>query len=80
MTAERARYDAPMSTWPENPDPRAPLGPMWYGQQDENGVDLSIIRENFKYTVEQRLRRAEAGRQNALWLRRHVRVDQPKSS
>ena len=34
---------------------RANCGPHQYGEQDENGVDLSLIRENLKLTPEQRL-------------------------
>jgi hypothetical protein len=35
--------------------------PLWYGEQDENGVDLSLIRENLKKTPTQRLRDADRG-------------------
>jgi hypothetical protein len=42
--------------------------PHYYGEQDENGVDLSLIRENLKLTPEQRLARGSRGRKNALRL------------
>jgi hypothetical protein len=49
--------------------------PHYYGDQDENGVDLSLIRENLKLSPEERLVRADRARQNALELleigRRH---------
>jgi len=32
--------------------------PLYYGEQDENGVDLSLIRENLKLTPQERLRKA----------------------
>ena len=43
-------------------------GPTNYGEQDENGVDLSLIRENLKLTPTQRLRKAEQARRGALRL------------
>jgi hypothetical protein len=43
-------------------------GPRSYGEQDENGVDLSLIRENLKRTPEERLDRAYRARLNALEL------------
>ncbi len=50
-------------------------GPNDYGEQDENGVDLSLIRENLKLTPLERLRRAELARRQTLRLleygRRH---------
>lgn len=49
--------------------------PTWYGEQDENGVDLSLIRANLRRTPTERLRRADQGRRGALRLlefgRRH---------
>lgn len=33
--------------------------PLRYGQQDENGVDLSLIRENLKLTPRERLLRGD---------------------
>ena len=33
-----------------------------YGEQDENGVDLSVLRENLKLSPTQRLNRLESAR------------------
>ena len=44
-------------------------GKHYYGEQDENGVDLSLIRENLKLSVEERLARASRARRSALRLR-----------
>lgn len=41
----------------------------WYGEQDENGVDLSLIRENLKLTPLERVRRGDRARRDALRLR-----------
>ncbi|MBI4578216.1 MAG: hypothetical protein HY718_00845 [Planctomycetes bacterium] len=43
-------------------------GPHYYGEQDENGVDLSLIRENLKLTPLERIRKADAARRQALKL------------
>jgi hypothetical protein len=48
-----------------SPDPQSPL---WYGEQDVNGVDLSLIRENLKLTPKERLLRADRARRSALRL------------
>ena len=48
-------------------------GPLYYGEQDENGIDLSLIRENLKLTPSQRLVRGDRARQNALQLLEHGR-------
>lgn len=45
----------------ENPD--------YWGDQDENGVDLARLRENLKLTPAERLRKLEAGRRSLEWLR-----------
>jgi hypothetical protein len=42
--------------------------PLYYGEQDENGVDLSLIRENLKLTPEGRLLRGDRARRSALEL------------
>ena len=51
------------------------FGPGYYGEQDENGVDLSLIRENLKLTSLERIRKGDAARRQALLLleygRRH---------
>ena len=43
--------------------------PRWYGEQDENGVDLSLIRENLKLTPEERLLKGDRARRGAMALR-----------
>ena len=40
----------------------------WSSIQDENGVDLTIIRANLRRTPLERLRLADAGRRSALRL------------
>jgi hypothetical protein len=51
-------------------------GPIDYGEQDENGIDLSLIRENLKLSPLARIRQADAARRQALLLmeygRRHL--------
>ncbi len=51
------------------------LEPTYYGEQDENGIDLSLIRENLKLTPLERIRKADAARRQTLRLleygRRH---------
>ena len=49
--------------------------PKWYGEQDENGVDLSLIRENLKLTPTERLRQGDAATTDALRLREHSLVN-----
>ena len=39
-------------------------------EQDENGVDLTLIREALRLTPEQRLRRMDRARRSALRLQR----------
>jgi hypothetical protein len=46
----------------------APPDPLWYGEQDENGVDLSLIRSNLSVTPKERLLRGDRARQSALRL------------
>ncbi len=62
-----------MSDEARPPTPR--FGPNDYGEQDENGVDLSLIRENLKLTPLERIRKADAARRQTLRLlecgRRH---------
>jgi hypothetical protein len=47
--------------------------PLWYGEQDENGVDLSLIRANLDKTPTERLRQADRATTDALWIRANVR-------
>lgn len=55
-----------------DPDPRRPLGPLWYGEQNEDGIDLSIIRANLKLTPTQRIRRANARQRDMIRLRNNA--------
>ncbi|HEX5472977.1 MAG TPA: hypothetical protein VFW73_13880 [Lacipirellulaceae bacterium] len=52
--------------------------PLWYGEQDENGVDLSLIRENLKLTPAERLLRGDRARDNALVLMEYGRRQRAK--
>ena len=49
--------------------------PVYYGEQDDNGIDLSLIRENLKLSPLERVRKADQARRQALRLleygRRH---------
>jgi hypothetical protein len=47
--------------------------PLWYGEQDENGVDLSLIREALKMTPTERVRKADRARRDALRLMEYGR-------
>lgn len=42
--------------------------PLWYGGQDANGVDLSLIRANLKLSPRERLLRGDRARRSALRL------------
>jgi hypothetical protein len=55
-------------------------GRHWYGKQDENGVDLSLIRENLKLTPSERLLRGDRARRSALRLLEHARRQQQTDS
>ena len=48
-------------------------GPNWYGEQDENGVDLSLIRENLKLSPKERIRKADLARRQAQKLQEYGR-------
>jgi hypothetical protein len=48
--------------------------PLWYGEQDENGVDLSLIREQLKLTPTERVRRMDRARLDSIRLRLHGRI------
>lgn len=52
----------------DNADPDRYFGPDYYGEQDENGIDLSLIRENLKLTPLERIRRGDKARKQALRL------------
>jgi hypothetical protein len=45
----------------------------WASIQDENGVDLTLIRSALRLTPEQRMERADAARRQALYIRTHAR-------
>ena len=47
--------------------------PSGLPQQDENGVDLSLIRENLRLTPVERVRRADRARRDALRLMEYGR-------
>lgn len=44
-----------------------------YGDQDENGIDLSLLRENLKLTPTQRLERLQQVH-DFFWEARHART------
>lgn len=44
-----------------------------YGEQDENGVDISLIRELLGLSPQARLRRGDRARKDAIRLREHGR-------
>jgi hypothetical protein len=48
-------------------------GPPCYGEQDENGTHLSLIRENLRLAPEQRLLRGDASARDTLKLMEHAR-------
>jgi hypothetical protein len=54
--------------------------PLYYGEQDENGVDLSLIREQLKLTPSQRLRELDRARRGALRLMEYGRRHRQKST
>ena len=42
----------------------------WYGEQDENGVDVSLIRDTLRLPPHERLLKGDRGRCSALELLR----------
>jgi hypothetical protein len=44
-------------------------GPHCYGEQDENGIDLSLIRENLELSPLERIRKADAAETDVRMLR-----------
>ena len=62
------RYNDCIMATLSNNVPLSPQDPQWYGEQDANGVDLSLIRENLKLTPRERLLRGDRARRNALQL------------
>jgi hypothetical protein len=57
---------------------RERFGPLWYGDQNDEGVDLSLIREMLKLTPVQRLRRMDRARRAALRLMEYGRKNLEK--
>ena len=53
--------------------PPLPPGALDYGEQDENGIDLSLIRENLRLTPLERIRRGDVARRRALELMEYGR-------
>jgi len=51
--------------------------PRWYGEQDENGVDLSLIRDNLRRSPLERLRRGDQATTDVLRLRRLTQNHEP---
>lgn len=49
-----------------------------YGEQDENGVDLSLIRMNLRLTPTERVRRGDKARRDALRLLEYGRRSREK--
>lgn len=47
----------------------------WYGEQDANGVDISLIRANLRLSVDERLAKGDQGRLSAQQLMRYPRQD-----
>jgi hypothetical protein len=62
------------------PDPHDPSTPPWfaYGDQDENGVDLTLIRQNLELTPLERARRGDRHRLGALQLLEYGRLHREK--
>jgi hypothetical protein len=52
--------------------------PTWYGEQDENGVDLSLIRCSLELTPEERLLEGDRARRGALELQEYGRIHREK--
>lgn len=50
----------------------------WYGEQNADGVDLSLIRCNLRLSVDQRLQRGDEGRRNALLMLEYARRNNPQ--
>lgn len=53
--------------------PPLPPGALDYGEQDENGIDLSLIRANLRLTPLERIRRGDVARRRALELMEYGR-------
>lgn len=83
MDDETKKSDSTKKTWvdeldqPIDPRLREYLekfcGPGKYGEQDENGVDLSLIRGNLRRTPTERLRLGDRATSDQIWIRQHAR-------
>ena len=60
--------------------PTLPLGKLDYGEQDENGIDLSLIRSNLKLTPWERACRGDDARRQALMLQEYGRRHREKTA
>jgi hypothetical protein len=60
--------------------PALPPGALDYGEQDENGIDLSLIRSNLKLTPWERVCRGDDARRQALMLREYGRRHREKTA
>ena len=52
---------------------RQHCGPHQYGEQDDNGVDLSLIRSNLRLSPLDRVRKGDEATSGALRLRKHAK-------
>ena len=60
--------------------PQLPPGALDYGEQDENGIDLSLIRSNLKLTPWERACRGDDARRQALMLLEYGRLHREKTA
>jgi hypothetical protein len=60
--------------------PTDPRSPLWYGEQDENGIDLSLIRAALKLSPKERLRRGDKARRDALRLMQYGRRQRDRNA
>jgi len=67
-----------MADHSQEQSPNSKYGPGWYGEQDANGVDLSLIRENLRLTPTERVRRGDRARRDALRLLEIGRLNREK--
>jgi len=63
----------------------SPSDPLWYGEQDENGTDLSLIRSNLRLSPAERLLEGDRACDGTLRLmeygrRQRKRNFKPKSA
>ena len=59
---------------------RRSADPKWYGEQDENGVDLSTLYRNLALSPTERLRRGDQATTDALRIRQHARRTEPDTA